>query len=138
MYDDTDISLTFKAISKHPMLQEDCVFWALHDPDVKYFQGLDKANLPSIGVLKKLEEDFTEGEIQQSNIGGRNNFYTILGHIAKTLGKMDELEEHLGLKQQRKPVNRVFGEIQSNQDFQDKCLAHGKGCAIGLLSALTI
>jgi hypothetical protein len=89
-------------------------------------------------VLKKLEEDFTEGEIQQSNIGGKNNFHTILGHIAKTLGKMDELEEHLGLKQQTKQVNRVFGEIQSNQDFQDKCLAHGKGCAIGLLSALTI
>ena len=37
MYDDTDISLTFKAVSKHPILQEDCVFWALHDPDVKYF-----------------------------------------------------------------------------------------------------
>jgi hypothetical protein len=38
-----------------------------------------------------------EGEIAQSNIGGNNHFYTIMGHIARHLGKNDELEEYLGL-----------------------------------------
>jgi len=94
--------------------------------------------LPSIGVVKRLDPEFKEGEIQQSNIGGNNNFYTIMGHVAKTLGKQDELEEHLGLKQPKKVVRRVFGEIKSTQDFRDKCIAHGKGCGIGLISAMTI
>ena len=42
MYDDVDINLAFKALSKHPVFKDDCVFWSLHDPDVKFFQGLDK------------------------------------------------------------------------------------------------
>jgi len=42
MYDDTDINLAFKALSKHPVFIDDCVFWSLHDPDTKFFQGLDK------------------------------------------------------------------------------------------------
>jgi hypothetical protein len=138
MYDDTDINLNFKALSKHPIFQEDCVFWSLHDPDVKFFQGLNKENLPSIGVVRRLDPEFKEGEIAQSNIGGENNFYTILGHVAKHLHKMDELEEYLGLKAPKKVVKRVFGEITSTADFKEKCLAHGKGCGIGLISAMTI
>tara|TARA_B110000285_G_C15112209_1_gene611811 strand:+ start:1738 stop:2154 length:417 start_codon:yes stop_codon:yes gene_type:complete len=138
MYDDTDINLNFKAISKHPILQDDCVFWSLHDPDTKFFQGLDKSALPSVGIIKALDPEFKEGEIQQSNIGGKNNFYTIMAHIAKHIGKMDELEEHLGLKAPKKVVKRAFGEIKSNEDFKAKCVAHGKGCGIGLISAMTI
>jgi len=63
MYTDTDINLVFKAISKHPVFKDNCVFWSLHDPDVKFFQGLDTANLPSIGVVKALDPEFKEGEI---------------------------------------------------------------------------
>jgi hypothetical protein len=40
MYDDTEINLSFKAISQHPVFKDDCVFWSLHDPDTKFFQGL--------------------------------------------------------------------------------------------------
>lgn len=79
-----------------------------------------------------------EGEIQQSNIGGKNNFFTILGHVAKHLDKLEELEQHLGLKQPKKVVRRVFGEIKSTKDFHEKCIAHSKGCGIGLISAMTI
>jgi len=51
---------------------------------------------------------------------------------------MDELEEHLGLKQPKKVVSRDFGEIKSIQDFKNKCIAHGKGCGIGLISAMNV
>jgi len=63
MYDDTDINLNFKALSKHPVFKDDCVFWSLHDPDVKFFQGLEKGSLPSVGIVKALDPEFKEGEI---------------------------------------------------------------------------
>jgi len=136
MYDDPEINLNFKAISQHPVFKDDCVFWSLHDPDTKFFQGLAKESLPSVGIVKALDPEFMEGEIQQSNIGGDNHFYTIIGHVARHLGKSDELEEFLGLKAPKKVVKRDFGEIKSTKDFQEKCLAHGKGCGIGLISAM--
>ena len=138
MYDDTDINLNFKALSNHPLLKDDCVFWSLHDPDTKFFQGLQKEALPSIGIVKALDPEFKEGEIAQSNIGGGNHFYTILGHVAKHLGKSDELEEYLGLKAPKKVVKREFGEIKTTEDFKKKCIDHGKGCGIGLISAMNI
>ena len=33
---------------------------------------------------------------------------------------------------------RTFGEINTNADFEERCLSHKKGCAIGLLPAVTV
>ena len=35
-------------------------------------------------------------------------------------------------------TQRTFGEITSDADFEERCLNHEKGCAIGLLTAMDI
>ena len=139
MYKDDHISLGFKALSRHPVFH-DCVFFALYDPPSDYFQGLTEDLLPSIGLVKALDADFTEGEIKQTNIPGRQSFFSHLKTLAQQLGRLDELAEMYGEKPRtaRAPKKRNYGEITSTKDFNERCLSFNKACAIGLLSAVTM
>ena len=38
----------------------------------------------------------------------------------------------------RAKMVRNFGEITSDEDFKERCLSYKKGCAIGLLPAMTL
>jgi hypothetical protein len=49
----------------------------------------------------------------------------------------DELEEMYSTKKTGNK-KRTFGEITSDKDFEERCLSHKKGCAIGLLPAVTV
>lgn len=40
-----------------------------------------------------LNLEFTNGKIKQSNIGKNDNFYIIIKYVAKTLDKIDDLEQ---------------------------------------------
>ena len=62
MHKDKEVSIGFKALSKHPIFY-DCVFLSLYDPPKDYFQGLTDDALPSIGLVKALGDDFNEGNI---------------------------------------------------------------------------
>jgi len=63
MHKDEHVSIGFKALSKHPIFY-DCVFFSLFDPPSDYFVGLTDDQLPSIGLVKALDENFVDGEIK--------------------------------------------------------------------------
>jgi len=81
MYKSEHISIVFKALSRHPIFY-DCVFFGLYDPPQDYFQGLTDEMLPSIGLVKALNQDFTEGNISQTNIPGKQTFLNALKTLA--------------------------------------------------------
>jgi len=58
-------------------------------------------------------------------------------HVARILDMMSELQEYYDVKGPEKK-KRLYGEISSDADFDEKCLSYKKGCAIGLLPAYTI
>lgn len=137
--DDTGPTVTFKALSMHPIFQEDCVFITLKDPPTHLFEGLKKEYLPSIGVVEKLDEKFEEGSIKQTNIQASQPFNALLVHVAKYINKMDQLNEYFGVGDRKPRQNkRTFGEITNDADFKERCIDHRKGCAIGLLPANTM
>jgi hypothetical protein len=41
-----------------------------------------KENLPLMGVLKKLDPEFTEGHIDQKNIDGNLDYFSLLSAVA--------------------------------------------------------
>jgi hypothetical protein len=90
--------------------------------------------LPNVGIVPVLDPDFTEGNINQSNIDGDVPFPELIQRVAHGLGKLDELTNP-SQKKVSKPRN--FGEITSKGDFEARCLSYRKGCAIGLLPAVT-
>lgn len=135
--DDKGPSVSFKSLSLHPLFLEDSVFIAMKDPPAHIFDGLKKEFLPSVGVVPKLDESFEEGHIQQSNIDAAQGFNNMLVHLAKACGKTEELEEMYAAKPSGNK-KRTYGEITSDADFQERCLSHKKGCAIGLLPAVTV
>ncbi len=54
-------------------------------------------------------------------------------------GHYDELREiKHGGKVKKSKVARNFGEIVNNQDFNSRCLSYNKGCAIGLIPAMSL
>ena len=66
--------------------------------------------------------------------------------IAQGAGLQDEVQDYLAnkfnvetpkSKKQAKMV-RNFGEITSNEEFESRCVSYKKGCAIGLLPAMTL
>jgi hypothetical protein len=63
----------------------------------------------------------------------------LLEAVAEQAGKKEEFNE-IKYKQvvRKNKVERNFGEIASNEDFEARCLSYNKGCAIGLLSANTL
>ena len=91
--------------------------------------------LPNVGVVPVLDPSFTEGNINQSNIDGGIPFLELLQRVAHAASKLDELNNPIEKKATKK---RNFGEISSIDDFQDRCLSYRKGCAIGLIPAVTI
>uniref|UniRef100_A0A7S3MVM5 Uncharacterized protein n=1 Tax=Strombidium inclinatum TaxID=197538 RepID=A0A7S3MVM5_9SPIT len=138
MYDDEDgVSLNFKAISAHPIFEEDCVFMALYEPPTQMFPGLTKDMLPSIGVVPRLDPNFKEGNIQQSNVDARLSFNEMLSHLTKVTNKQDDYIQYME-NHKRSKKERTFGEITSIADFEKRCLDHEKGCAIGLIPAMDI
>ena len=66
----TGLSLNFKALSNHPLFEDNSVFLAIFNPPYHLFEGLTKEMLPNVGVVPKLDVGFTEGHIQQQNIEG--------------------------------------------------------------------
>jgi hypothetical protein len=62
----------------------------------------------------------------------------MLVHLATATKKRDELEEMYSTKKSTGSKKRTFGEITSDADFEERCLSHKKGCAIGLLPAVTV
>ena len=90
--------------------------------------------LPNVGIVPVLDPDFTEGNINQSNIDGDVPFLELMQRVAHGLGKLDELTNPTP-KKVSKPRN--FGEITSKDEFEARCLSYRKGCAIGLLPAVT-
>jgi hypothetical protein len=101
--------------------------------------------LPSIGIVPKLDPEFKEGNIAQSNIDAHKDFYTVVLFVAQGAGLTEEMQEYyrekFDINQPKKSkanLVRNFGEIKSDKDFEEKCVSHKKGCAIGLLPAMTI
>ena len=62
---DQEVDLKFRALSQHPLFQDDVFFTELRDPDPQFFIGLDMNLLPTIGVVGKLDDNFKDGEISQ-------------------------------------------------------------------------
>ena len=135
--DDQEISLDFKAVSEHPLLKEDSVFLGLRNPDPNFFKGLDTRMLPIIGVIKKLNPDFEEGNIEQQHISAALKFDNLLGEVCTHAGRREEYIEwkHGNSNARKAKVERNFGEITSNKDFDARCLSYSKACAIAMLPA---
>lgn len=93
--------------------------------------------LPSLGIVPRIDESFTEGHIEQANMDAAQPYHTVLSWLAQRTGKVEELaagaEARKAVKQKRN-----FGEITSDKDFQERCVAYKKGCAIGILPAQVI
>lgn len=135
--EDQEISLDFKAVSQHPLFQDDCVFLSLRDPPTAIFQGLDTRLLPIIGVVKKLDADFQEGHIQQTHVDGSLKYEQLMDTIATQSGKREEYLELKHNNNAKKPkIERNFGEITSLRDFETRCTSYRKGCAMALIPAL--
>jgi hypothetical protein len=62
--DDQTVSLDYKAVSQHALFEDECIFLSLPNPSEKVFKGIDLAMLPIIGVVKKLDPSFAEGNIE--------------------------------------------------------------------------
>ena len=107
----------------------------MYNPPLEMFQGLQQEMLPNVGVVPILDPDFKEGNINQSNIDGGIPFLELLQRVAHGIGKLEELQNP---QKVQKKVSRNFGEITSKADFEDRCLSYKKGCAIGLIPAVTI
>lgn len=131
------LSINFMALSNHPLFEDNSVFLALYNPPYEYFEGLTKEMLPNVGVVPKLDVGFTEGHIQQQNIDGGLPFERILGEVARTVGKEQELYEMERGIHKKANKARNFGEITSDQDFVDRCINYRKACAIALIPAVT-
>lgn len=84
-----------------------------------------------------MDKDFTDGHINQQNIDANVDFDQQLAHIASMTDKMDELQQMFSTGRKSSKV-RTFGEILTTADFEERCLNHNKGCAIGILPAMTI
>ena len=70
MYNDENgVSINYRVLSMHPLFRDDCVFLSLANPSPDMFVGLELSMLPTIGVVPKLDENFKEGNVEQSNIG---------------------------------------------------------------------
>ena len=63
------------------------------------------------------------------------DYHNMLSNAIQYLEKRDEYIAKMEGTRISK-IERRFGEITSNQDFQDKCISYKKGCAIGFLPAL--
>lgn len=83
---------------------------ALKDPDLRLFQGLDAAGLPTVGIVPKISMDFKDGMIDQRNVDGNLPLLALLNHLAQLTGKMEDLQR-LREGQKLTKVKRNFGEI---------------------------
>ena len=134
--DDQEISLDFKAVSEMSLLKEDSVFLAMQNPSPEFFKGLDMRMLPVIGVIKKLGADFVDGNIEQQHISANLKYDQLLAEVCK---HADKAEEYVEWKdgnrnaKRRSKIERNFGEITSNAEFESRCTSYNKACAIALL-----
>ena len=89
--DDVGMSISYQILSTHPLFEDNSVFLAMYKPNLAMFQGLTADMLPNIGVVPVLDPDFTEGNINQSNIDGQIPYIEMLYRVAHSIGKLDEL-----------------------------------------------
>jgi len=62
MFNDEDgVSINFKAISRFDLFRDDTEFISLFNPPLEQFDGLQQEHLPIIGLVPKVDPDFTEG-----------------------------------------------------------------------------
>ena len=111
--EDEGMNINFQILSNHPLF-EDSVFFAMKDPPIEMFQGLKEDMLPNIGVIPKLDPEFKEGNINQSNIDASITYEALLMRVAHDTGKLDELRNPTTVKETKK---RNFGEITSFEEF---------------------
>jgi len=135
--DDQELSIDFKAVSQHALFEDDTVFLSLQNPSMEYFQGMDLALLPVVGVIQKLDPDFQEGGIEQQHIGASLKYEALLQEVAKEAGKSEEYRDWKYSKEVTKKakVERNFGEITNMADLKARCLDYKKACGIALLPA---
>lgn len=137
------LPLNFKALTTHPIFfdgvehSSDITFVAVDNVDMQNFGGLTEDMLPALGVIEKIDPTFSEGELRQQTMPNSLPFDTLLSNVALLTGKKDELEMYQQGKKLTK-VKRNFGEIVTAADLKTRCLDYEKGCAIGLLPAMTI
>lgn len=81
--------------------------------------------------------EFTDGHIQQSHVDGKQKYDQLLETISGQAGKREEyLEMKHNSNAKVTKIERNFGEITSQEDFENRCLNYKKGCAIALIPAL--
>ena len=64
--------------------------------------------MPNIGVVPKLDHDFKEGNINQSNINGDTPYDILIKRVAADIGRLEDLTNPTKTVKQKK---RNFGEI---------------------------
>lgn len=69
---------------------------------------MTNAQLPGIGVVKRLDPNFTEGNIDQTNIEGGTPYKLLVERVAQDIGRFSELKNPVRKVAQKK---RNFGEI---------------------------
>ena len=130
---DQKLPLGFKAISMNPIFQETAVFMNMVDPPLQMFPGLSKEILPIVGIVAVLDDNFVDGEVQQSVFQLNEPYVKLIKFIGEKVGKSMEIESFL-TGNELKRTKRNFGEITSDSDFKERCLNYKKACAIGVLS----
>lgn len=70
-------------------------------------------------------------------ISATMKYNEMLEKVSKESGKLDDYNEMKYDPKNiiRRKIERNFGEISTNEDFESRCLSYGKACAIGLLPA---
>ena len=79
--DELDININFKALSEHPVFKNDTVFISLFNPQLEEFKDLSEKDLPSIGFVVTVEEEFKEDKVEQGNIHAKHSYHKILGYL---------------------------------------------------------
>ena len=93
--DDQRVSLSFRHMSVHPLFRDDFEFIGIKDPILSQFNGLSEAMLPCIGLIPRIDSEFEEGEIKQSNIDANQPYLAVLNWLAQKTNKFEKLQEML-------------------------------------------
>ena len=88
MFNDEDgVSINFKTLSTHELFAEDTVFISLFNPPLEQFGGLKAEMLPTLGVVPKLDPDFSGGGIEQGNLSAKTSYHSLLSYTIRGLKK---------------------------------------------------